>query len=120
MIDMKRTGQKIKDTCSKQGVTVSKIQKELHIGAFQSIYNWFSGKTLPNLDNFYSLSKLLNIPMEKLIVEENEKQEMDGYIDIFIANSDLILCNHADQNKNQSEHVKRIYQYGEYMKNTVA
>lgn len=45
------------------------IQEELDIGAFQSIYNWFSGKTLPSLDNMYRLSKLLNVAMEDMIVD---------------------------------------------------
>lgn len=67
-IDMKRTGMRMKELCRQKGITVKAIQKELHIGAFQSIYAWFSGKSLPSLDNMYCLSRLLGIAMEDMIV----------------------------------------------------
>lgn len=69
MIDMQKTGQRIKETCDNQGITVRQIQDELKIGSFQSIYSWFHGKTLPSLDNFYALCKLLDVSMESMIVE---------------------------------------------------
>lgn len=68
MIDMKKTGRRIKDTCDIQGISVKQIQKELHIGSFQSIYSWFQGKTLPSLDNFYALCRLLCVSMDSMIV----------------------------------------------------
>lgn len=70
MIDMQKTGQKIKEACDNQGITVRQLQDELKIGSFQSIYSWFHGKTLPSLDNFYALCKLLDVPMESMIVEQ--------------------------------------------------
>jgi len=66
-IDMRRTGEKIKKLCKEKKVTVKDIQKELNIGAFQSIYDWFSGKSLPSLDNFFCLSRLLKVHMEDMI-----------------------------------------------------
>lgn len=68
-IDVKQTGRRIKETCAQKGLTVKKIQEELYIGSFQSVYAWFSGKSLPNLDNMYRLSRLLGLPMEALIVD---------------------------------------------------
>ena len=46
------------------------VQEYLGLGAFQSVYNWFSGRTLPSLDNMYALSALLGMRMEDLIVEK--------------------------------------------------
>ena len=66
-IDMKRTGAKIKKLCKEKGITVKDIQKELRIGAFQSVYDWFSGKSLPSVDNLFYLGKLLKVPMEDMI-----------------------------------------------------
>lgn len=66
-IDMKKTGAKIKALCRERNLTVKDIQKELYIGAFQSVYDWFSGKTLPSVDNLYRLSKLLKVQMEDMI-----------------------------------------------------
>lgn len=73
MIDMKRTGQNIKAACAREGITVKQIQEELNIGAFQSIYNWFSGKALPSLENFYGLCQILNVSMESLIAQQQEE-----------------------------------------------
>lgn len=64
---MKRTGAKIKALCRERNIAVKDIQKELYIGAFQSVYDWFSGKTLPSLDNLFRLSKMLNVHMEDMI-----------------------------------------------------
>ncbi len=71
MIDMRRTGRQLKENCDEQGISVRQIQKRLHIGSFQSIYAWFCGKTLPNLDNFYALAKMLGKSMESLIIEKS-------------------------------------------------
>ena len=68
-IDVKRTGKKMKEICSQKGITVETIQRELYMGSFQSVYAWFSGKTMPSLDNMYRLSRLLEVPMEALIVD---------------------------------------------------
>ena len=71
-IDMKRTGERIKYLCTQRGIAVKDIQEQLQIGAFQSVYNWFQGKALPSLDNMYRLSKLLNVSMEDIIVDNTK------------------------------------------------
>lgn len=76
-IDAKRTGKRIKQLCEAKNITVKNIQEELNIGAFQSIYNWFSGKTLPSLDNMYRLSKMLNVAMEEMIVDNSSRIIID-------------------------------------------
>ena len=68
-IDVKRTGRKMKEICRQKGIAVRTIQDALYIGSFQSVYAWFSGKTMPSLDNMYRLSRLLGVPMEELIVD---------------------------------------------------
>lgn len=72
VIDVKKTGQRIKENCDCQGITVKQIQQELNIGSFQSVYSWFQGKTLPSMDNFYALCKLLHVSMDSMIVEQEE------------------------------------------------
>lgn len=68
-INMKATGERLKKLCEENCVTIKRIQDELQIGAYQSIYNWFAGKTLPSLDNMYRLSRLLGVPMEDMIID---------------------------------------------------
>ena len=41
----------------------------------QSIYNWFQGKALPSLDNFYALSSYLGTELDSLIVPQGRHQE---------------------------------------------
>lgn len=51
---------------------MKQLQKALGIGAYQSIYDWFSGKSLPSLDNMLALSRLLDIPIEGLVICKND------------------------------------------------
>lgn len=72
IIDMKRTGIKLKMLLSKAGYDVKFLQEYLHLSCPQSIYRWFKGKTLPSIDNLYALSSLLAVHMEDLIVLQNQ------------------------------------------------
>lgn len=72
VIDMKRTGRKLKIMLSKAGYNVKFLQEYLHLSCPQSIYRWFKGKTLPSIDNLYALSSLLGVHMEDLIVLQNQ------------------------------------------------
>ncbi len=68
VIDVKRTGQKIKEACCWNNLSARDIQEFLGLASVQAVYRWFSGETLPALDNMYALSRLLNRPMETLLV----------------------------------------------------
>jgi len=92
MIDMRRTGRQLKENCDEQGISVKQIQKCLHIGSFQSIYAWFCGKTLPNLDNFYALAKMLGKSMESLIVEKSMISVKEYVIRGLTGRLNLELC----------------------------
>lgn len=39
--------------------------------SLQAIYDWLAGKKMPNLDNLMLLSRVLNRPVEELIVTHN-------------------------------------------------
>lgn len=68
VIDMEKTGRTIKALCISRGITARAIQEYMHFSNTQSVYNWFAGKTMPSLDNFYALSLMLQVPMEEMIV----------------------------------------------------
>lgn len=74
VIDMKETGRKMKELCQIRGISAKDIQEYMNFSNTQSIYNWFCGKTMPSLDNFYALSRLLEIPMEKMIVASGAEE----------------------------------------------
>ena len=60
-IDMIKTGQKIKECIQKTGLSCP-----------QSIYRWFKGQILPSVDHLYTLSRILGVHMEELIVAKND------------------------------------------------
>lgn len=68
LIDIKRTGKRLQNMCEAHNMTASDLQKLLHLGSVQAVYHWFRGDRLPNLDNFYAISRLLNVPMDDLLV----------------------------------------------------
>ena len=72
-IDMKLTGPRLREECQRKNFTVKDIQNYLQIGAFQSVYAWFSGKALPSLDNMYALSYLLGRSIDELIVPQKKR-----------------------------------------------
>lgn len=72
VIDMQKTGLRLKRECEKRQVTIQEIREFLGLAATQSIYGWFQGKALPSLDNFYALSHYLGLRMEDLVVPRGE------------------------------------------------
>lgn len=55
-------------------MSVLTIQTALCLGSNQAVYDWFNGKTMPTVHNLYALSKLLNVSMEALLVEEGKEE----------------------------------------------
>lgn len=67
---------KMKEICGTHGLTVKMIQDQLYLGTFQSVYAWFSGKSLPSLDNMYRLSQILGVPMDDMVVGAGNSYEV--------------------------------------------
>lgn len=74
VIDMVRTGQKIKRIMQYKELTVRDMQNFLELSTPQSIYHWFEGRSLPTVDNLYALSELFQLPVDSLLVG-NRKYE---------------------------------------------
>ena len=72
-IQMVRTGKWLRFLCKIQNRPVKEICECLGLGCPQSVYGWFGGRTLPSLDNFYTLSQLLNVPLHELIINWDEQ-----------------------------------------------
>ena len=62
------TGRKIKKLLFENGYTVKDVQSARGFENPQSIYKWISGKSLPSLDNFIILSRLLHTSIEDILV----------------------------------------------------
>ena len=74
VLDIYRTGQKIKQIMQKKGITVKEVQQYLGLETPQSIYHWFSGRNMPTVDNLYALSELLSVPVDTML-SGNRKQD---------------------------------------------
>lgn len=74
-IDMKLTGCLLRKISKQKGITVREIQEALGLSSNQAVYDWFNGKTLPTLNNFYALSRLFCMSMEMMLVIEGRFTE---------------------------------------------
>lgn len=68
VIDMRATGKWLRYICKRKGISVATMQRDLGLSSNQAIYAWFNGKSLPNLDNYCALGKLLQISLDNMIV----------------------------------------------------
>ena len=71
-IQQKETGKRIKELLHHNGYTVKDIQEIMGFENPQAIYKWISGKSLPSLDNFIILSRLLHTSIEDILVIDGD------------------------------------------------
>lgn len=71
-IDMKGTGNKIRDMRKKSGMTIKQIQDACGISA-AAVCKWQNGQALPSIDNLLILSVLWNVKMDDLVVKQFPK-----------------------------------------------
>ena len=63
-IKQEETGKRIKQLLQDHGYKVKDIQGAMGFETPQVVYKWLSGKSLPSLENFVILSRLLNTSIE--------------------------------------------------------
>ena len=69
VLDLAATGTKIKTVMKQKGVLMD-------FPYVQTIYNWFSGKNMPTLDNLIVLAQILGVKMDELIVTQQVEIEV--------------------------------------------
>ena len=74
LINVRMTGRRIKCLCDEKGLSVKEVQKYLGLACFQTVYNWYSGKSLPSIDNLIVLSRLFEINLESIICVQYVKE----------------------------------------------
>lgn len=107
-IDMKKSGQKMKQMIISAGYDVKAIQQYLHLSCPQPVYRWFHGKVLPTVDHLFMLSKLLGVHMEDFLVEKVDEKRF------------IFICqNRDDRNRMLNAKIEmcnRILLYNKYIK----
>ncbi|MDD6628385.1 MAG: transcriptional regulator [Lachnospiraceae bacterium] len=76
VIDMKKTGQRLKLLGKEHNTSVRDIQEYLGLASVQSIYDWYHARTLPSLDHLLALSYLWCTSMENLLVIKEERSSL--------------------------------------------
>lgn len=71
-IRQKETGKQIKKLLAEHGYTVRDVQGAMGFENPQAIYKWISGRSLPSLDNFVILSRLLHTSIEDILVVDGD------------------------------------------------
>ena len=61
-----------KNLLLEQGYTIREIQGAFGFENPQAIYKWISGKSLPSIDNFIILSRLLHTTIEDILVIDED------------------------------------------------
>ena len=82
------TGKRIKQLLSEQNYTIREIQGAFGFENPQAIYKWIAGKSLPSLDNFIILSRLLHTSIENIhkVIDPLFLDELKGELDEICAN----------------------------------
>lgn len=71
-INMEKTGAHIKRSIKESGYTMREIMEITGITTEQTIYKWYSGKSIPSLETQIILCKLLGLRITELLVLDGE------------------------------------------------
>ena len=69
-IDLVATGHRIRKLRKERGLSIQQVRDALQISSVQAVYKWERGENLPNIDNLYALSRLFEVPIEQILVQE--------------------------------------------------
>lgn len=72
LIDKKKTGQQIRSLMRNKGLSVKDVTEKLRIGSVQCVYQWFSGRRLPSVDNLYALAALLDVKVDDILYKAED------------------------------------------------
>ncbi len=78
VLDLKATGIKIKATMKQKGISPRQLQAIMDFPYVQTVYNWFSGKNMPTIDNLIVLSQILKVPMDSLVATNFVETEIEA------------------------------------------
>ena len=73
VIDPVATGKNIRKLRMQKGLTVRELQDYFGFDEPRAIYKWQRGDTLPSVDNLYALGRILEVPLEEILVAQTYK-----------------------------------------------
>lgn len=72
-IDKVETGERIRYLMNVRGLKPTDVQDKLALCCVQTVYKWMRGESIPSVDILYSLSALLKVNMDTLLVGDKEQ-----------------------------------------------
>lgn len=66
--DLPQTGAKLARMLRERGLTPRMVQARLGLESPRAVYKWLNGRCLPTVDHLLALSRLMEVPMEALLV----------------------------------------------------
>ena len=75
VIDLAATGENIRRLRISRGLSVRQLQSFFGFEEPRAIYKWQKGESLPTVDNLYALGKILDVPMEQILIPVNNKEQ---------------------------------------------
>ncbi|MBR5422692.1 MAG: helix-turn-helix transcriptional regulator [Clostridia bacterium] len=75
VIDLAATGENIRRLRISRGLSVRQLQSFFGFEEPRAIYKWQKGESLPTVDNLYALGKILDVPMEQILITVNNKEQ---------------------------------------------
>ena len=71
-VNLKATGANIVKLRKARGLSVKDLQMYFGFEQPQAIYKWQWGESLPSVDNLYALSKILNTPIDGILIGNDQ------------------------------------------------
>ena len=78
-INMAATGERIKALRKARGLKVAQLSEYMGFTEPQAVYKWQRGESLPSVDNLFALSRLFGIPMEQILMEQEEAENASSF-----------------------------------------
>ena len=75
VIDVRATGMRICALRKERGLSVRELTEYFGFNNVQTVYKWQSGICLPTVENLYALSRILEVPLEEILVERKPPEE---------------------------------------------
>ena len=68
LFDTLAMGQRIESLCKEKGLKPVDVSEAVGIGTVQSIYRWYRGEVIPEIEHLYLVSRLLGTTVDELLI----------------------------------------------------
>lgn len=73
LIDVRATGQNIDRLMKQRHISIRTMQAFFGFDSPRAIYKWLRGEHLPSVDHLFALGKLLQVPLQDILIEQEEE-----------------------------------------------